>query len=90
LAAGEGPTLRISQDANKVLGVDVDFDKDWKFPDSRQSGNADWPLPADGVLISAIDNEGSASSSEGSAWSQRIFKARRDTLAQLEGRLCCL
>lgn len=87
LAAGDGPTLRVSQDANKVLGVSIDFDKHWKFPDTLRSSNGDWPLPPEGVLMSAVTNEEVTSSGEESADSKRIVKARRGTLAKLEGMI---
>ena len=64
----------------------MDFDKDWTFPGPVRGSNGDWPLPPEGVLMSAIANEDSTSSSEGSADTTRIFEARRDTLAKLEGK----
>jgi hypothetical protein len=85
LVAGGGPTLRVSDEANKILGVLVDFDQEWKFPGAQRNSHTDWPLPAEGVLMSAIVDEETSSSSNESATLERIDSSRRDTLARLEG-----
>jgi hypothetical protein len=91
-AVGGGPTLRISDDAEKVLGANPEFNKEFVFPGPTERGSSEnWPLPKEPFeSTTALYQKSASSGPEGSGKEEpsleRISEARKQTLAKLEGR----
>jgi hypothetical protein len=89
-----GPILRISSDANRLLGVSSgELDKDFTFPPTqirRISSEQNWPLKSSSILPEAVEREETLPENEiisDDASDETVIQARRATLAKLEGQL---
>lgn len=96
-AAGQGPILRISSDASLLLGVPSgELDKDFTFPLQMRrvssKKNLNWPLKSNSILPELPQREQTPPADEtvaDNASDETVIRARRSTLARLEGKRSC-